>query len=199
MFLRRGQLPILLVNLIYLLIFSFIYLSNKNYEFIIYVGVIIFFFAIILSTNKKVRYPNFVLWGLTLWGFMHMLGGTLPVGNGRLYDLILIPISEAYQIFRYDQLIHIIGFGVATLVMYCLLHPIIGGKEAEKHSIKTAIIIAMAGLGVGALNEIVEFIVQVIVPQTGIGGYINTSLDLVSDFIGALLALIYIRIYNWEI
>lgn len=199
MFLRRGQLPILIVNMIYLLIFSYIYIAKQNYEFIIYVGVIIFFFILILATNRKVLYPNYVLWGLSLWGFMHMLGGTLPVGSGRLYDLILIPISETYQIFRYDQLIHIIGFGVATLVMYSLLHPIIGGAEAKKHSVKTAIILAMAGLGVGALNEIVEFTVQVIVPQTGIGGYINTSMDLVSDFIGALIATLIIYIRNWEI
>jgi len=30
-------------------------------------------------------------------------------------------------------------------------------------------------------------------PETDVGGYENTSLDLVADFIGAILALIYIR------
>lgn len=196
MFLRRGQLPVLLVNLVYLLIFSYIYISRQNYEFIIYVGVIIFFFALILATNKKVFYPNLVLWGLTVWGLLHMSGGTIQVAGGRLYELILIPLTE--NTFRYDQFVHIIGFGVATLLMYSLLFPIAGIK-AKAHKVKASIIIVMSGLGVGALNEVIEFLIQVIIPQTGIGGYLNTSLDLVSDLIGALLALVYIRINNWKI
>jgi putative membrane protein len=196
MFLKRGQLPILLTNLIYLAIFSYIYISKQNYEFIAYVFIILFFFIIILATNKAVNYPNLALWGLTLWGFMHMLGGTLPVGGGRLYDLIIIPITK--DVFRYDQLVHIVGFGVSTLVMYSLFYPLAEAK-IQSQWVKASIIIVMAGLGVGALNEIIEFLIQVIVPNTGVGGYINTSLDLVSDIIGALFALIYIRINNWEI
>ena len=56
-----------------------------------------------------------------------------------------------------------------------------------------SVVVVMAGLGVGALNEIVEFAATVVMPETGVGGYINTSLDLVADLIGALAALIYIR------
>jgi hypothetical protein len=36
--------------------------------------------------------------------------------------------------------------------------------------------------------------VTVIVPQSEVGGYLNTSLDLCSDLIGALLVLDYIHI-----
>ena len=49
------------------------------------------------------------------------------------------------------------------------------------------------------LHEIVEFNVTVFVPETGVGGFINTSLDLVADLIGAILAMIYIRIRKGEI
>ena len=31
-------------------------------------------------------------------------------------------------------------------------------------------------------------------PETGVGGYVNTSLDLVSDLVGALGALVWIRL-----
>lgn len=198
MYLRRGQLPILIVNLIYLLIFAAIFSFKKNYEFIIYVGVIAFFFALILYTNKKVKYPNVILWGLTLWGFMHMAGGGITLENGSvLYTLILIPISKTYGIFRYDQLVHIIGFGVATLVMYSLLQSLL--HPAKKERVALSIVVMMAGFGVGALNEMVEFIATIILPETGVGGYINTSLDLVSDFIGAIIALVYIRAKDWKI
>ena len=45
----------------------------------------------------------------------------------------------------------------------------------------------MIGLGFGGLNEIIEFGATVISPNTGVGGYVNTALDLVADLIGALL------------
>ncbi|MBI5115110.1 hypothetical protein HZA56_01400, partial [Candidatus Poribacteria bacterium] len=104
----------------------------------------------------------------------------------------LVPISNEYEIFRYDQFVHIVGFGVATLVMYHLIRPKL--RPDLKKSVGLSIVVVMAGLGVGALNEIIEFTATVLVPETGVGGYVNTSLDLVSDLIGAILALFVIRI-----
>jgi uncharacterized membrane protein YjdF len=198
MLLRKGQLQILIVNVIYLLFSGVLFFSKKNYEFLMYVGIIIFFFFVILLTNKKVNYPNSVLWGLTLWGILHMLGGGLLLNNGTiLYELILIPISKNYGIFRYDQFVHIIGFGVATLLMYFLLKPNL--KDNAGKGVSISIVVIMAGLGVGALNEITEFIAVVIMPQTSVGGYTNTALDLVSNLIGAIFAMIYIRIKKGKI
>jgi hypothetical protein len=51
----------------------------------------------------------------------------------------------------------------------------------------------MVGLGVGAFNEIVEALVSAIVPSSGVGGYVNTALDLISDLIGAILAMTFIK------
>lgn len=199
MLLKRGQLLIFIVNLIYLVFFGFLFLSRKNYEFIGYIGVIIFFLVLILLTNKKVDYPNFVLWGLTIWGIMHMLGGGLLLKNGtmKLYTIIIVPISKAYNIFRYDQLVHIIGFGVATLLMYILIKPLL--KPNLKKWTAISIVVVMAGLGVGAVNEIVEFITTFFVAETGVGGYVNNSLDLVADLIGAILAMIFIKIKKGSI
>jgi uncharacterized membrane protein YjdF len=190
--LKKGQLPILIFNACALLFFTALFGSRKNYEFLIYIGVIIFFLCLILATNHKVNYPNSVLWGLTLWALLHMSGGGLYVKGTKLYEIILIPISESYEIFRYDQFVHIVGFGVATLVMYQLLKPALA-PDLKKWT-ALSIVVMMAGLGVGALNEIVEFTATVLVPETGVGGYTNTSLDLVSDLIGAVAAMILIRV-----
>jgi hypothetical protein len=51
----------------------------------------------------------------------------------------------------------------------------------------------MAGLGLGALKEIIEFIMTVVLPNTNVGGCENTALDLVSNFIGALIAIFYLK------
>lgn len=195
MLVKKGQWPILIVNLIYLIIATFFYMSKENYEFILYVGVLVLFLALIVATNNKINYPNFVLWGLTIWGILHMLGGGLVLKNGAvLYQLILIPISETYGIFRFDQFVHIFGFCIATLIMFVLIKPSL--KPNTGKWISLLIVVAMAGVGVGALNEMVEFLATVITPETGVGGYVNTSLDLVSNLIGAIIAAIIIRVKN---
>lgn len=197
MLIKKSQFPIFIFTLIYLLIFTYIFLSRKNYEFVLYVGVIIFFFILILFTNNKIDYPNFVLWGLSFWGFLHMSGGGILINGKRLYEFILINISESYSILKYDQLVHILGFFVATLVIFVILKPLL--KINLKKWTSLSIIVIMGGFGLGALNEVVEFLATVITPQTGVGGYINTSLDLISNLIGAIFAMIYIRIKNGKI
>ena len=41
----------------------------------------------------------------------------------------------------------------------------------------------------GAVNEMIEFIVVLLVPDNGVGGYYNTLLDIVFNFIGAIIAI----------
>jgi uncharacterized membrane protein YjdF len=189
---RKGQLPILFTNLIALIVFGTSFISKRNYEFIIYVAVIIFFILLIILTNKKVYYPNPVLWGLTLWAVMHMAGGSLYIGDKKLYELMIFRLSENYPIFRYDQLVHIIGFGTATLTMFYVLKPLL--RPDLNRWTALSIIVFTSGLGVGAFNEILEFITALVVPETGVGGYVNTSLDLVADATGALAALVILRL-----
>ncbi len=191
MFLKKSQIPILIFTLIYLLVALFIFIARANYEFIMYIGVVVFFFFLILFTNEKIRYPDVILWGLSFWGLLHMCGGGVLINGERLYGLILIPISSMYSIFRYDQFVHIIGFGIATLLMFVLIESKL--KKPIKNWSAISVVIIMAGLGVGAINEIIEFTAVVIMPETGVGGFINMALDLVSDLIGACLAMIYIR------
>lgn len=191
---RKNQWPILITNIVILFLFSIYFILAKNYEFILYVGVIIAALALIIFTNKKVNYSNFILWGLTLWGFLHLAGGSFRINGAILYKFIIFPLSTAYPIFRYDQFVHIIGFGVATLLMFEILKPLLNPKFHRRAAL--SIVVVMAGLGVGALNEIIEFMATVLLPNTNVGGYLNTSLDLVADLIGALIALVIINLKN---
>ena len=120
------------------------------------------------------------------------LRGGIRVGDGVLYGVMLAPLSKTLPILRYDQFVHIVGFGVATLVMYHLLRPLL--RPGVRPGTALCIVVAMAGLGVGGLNESIEFIATVLVPETGVGGYLNTALDLVADLVGAVLAVVIIRL-----
>lgn len=191
--LKPGQPAILIFNLVAVTAFSVLFVSRQNYEFLLYIGVILFFLGLILLTNDKVDFPNSVLWGLTAWALLHMAGGGLYLDGQKFYELMLVPlVGEPYHIFKYDQFVHIVGFATATLVMYHLAAPLL--RPDLKKWTALSIIIVMAGLGAGALNEIVEFTATVLMPETGVGGYVNTSLDLVADLVGALLALLLIRL-----
>jgi uncharacterized membrane protein YjdF len=120
-----------------------------NYEFIIYVGVIIIFLVLITLTRKKVDYTLGSLVGLTVWAVLHLCGGSIPVGpNERLYDLILIKITNTLPILRYDQVVHMWGFGIAAIVMYSLLRKSLINRAG--HSVSLGIVLVMSGLGVGA-------------------------------------------------
>ncbi|NQU39897.1 MAG: DUF2238 domain-containing protein [Lentisphaerae bacterium] len=189
---KKEHTVLALINLALLVGFGGLFLARQNYEFIIYVGVIIFFFCLVGISIKKVNYTLASLVGLTVWAAMHLAGGGLMVGGGRLYDVILIRLSATYPIWRYDQLVHVWGFGASTLVMFSLLSGLL--KKPAGNPVAVGIVLVMAGLGVGALNEILEFVVSLSVPQSGVGGYINTSLDLCADLVGSVLGLLYIRL-----
>ena len=188
---KKEHIVLLGINILLVVGFGATFIVRLNYEFIIYVGVIIFFLCLIGASIRKVDYTLASLVGLTVWSGLHLAGGGIPCGEHRLYDVILIPLCDSYPILRYDQVVHIWGFGAATLVMYCLLRNLL--PRPITHPVALSIVLVMAGLGVGAFNEILEFVVSMCIPESGVGGYINTSLDLCADLIGAFLALLYIH------
>lgn len=49
-------------------------------------------------------------------------------------------------------------------------------------------VVVLGGCGLGALNELVEFLISQTVPGTRIGGYENTGWDLVANLVGCLAA-----------
>jgi putative membrane protein len=44
----------------------------------------------------------------------------------------------------------------------------------------------------------VEFIAVLSFPQTNVGGYVNTSLDLVFNALGAIAAVIFIQLVKYK-
>ena len=179
----RRELPVIIVNAIYITFFTFVALGNANYEFVLYAGVVIVLFGWILYKQAVVQFDRTILWGLTAWGLMHMAGGNVRINGEILYGLQLIPV-----VLRYDEFVHAFGFGVGTLVCFHLLRPYLR-NDTEKWW-PLAILVVLMGLGLGALNELVEFVAVLTIPETNVGGYENTLWDLVFDLIGAVLAVI---------
>ena len=56
MTLERGHWFILLFTLAYVLAYTIFYISIKNFEFLWYIFVLVFFFALIFFTLKKTKF-----------------------------------------------------------------------------------------------------------------------------------------------
>lgn len=111
-----------------------------------------------------------LLWCLAIWGAAHMAGGVVPFSGGRtLYNVWLLPS----HLLRYDQAVHAFGFGAATVACGVVLRTWL--PPGLLHA-GPAVLIVLAGLGVGAVNEIVEFFATLAMPNTNVGGYQNTGL-----------------------
>ena len=190
---RKEHYILLALNIIFIVVFAIHYFIKLNYEFLIYVGVIVTALILIIMSISKVNYSLSTLVGLSIWALMHLAGSSVSINDKILYELMFFKIPADLPILRYDQVVHIIGFGVCTLLAYDLIKNRL--KSDTRLSLSISIVLVMAGLGIGAVNEILEFIVTLIVPEVGVGGYINTSLDLCADLLGALLALPYIKIF----
>lgn len=182
-----AERVIIAINTVYITIFTAIAAARANHEFILYAAVIVVFFALLIATQRRTNFSPIILGGLTLWGVMHMAGGNIEVNDDVLYSLQLIPV-----VLRYDQLVHFFGFGTATLVCHHMLRPYLK-PDPHRWSV-LAILIVLMGMGVGALNEIIEFIAVLIVPETGVGGYDNTLWDLVFNTLGAITAAIVLTL-----
>ena len=183
---NRGYITLLIVNVIYLAIFTALYVSRKNYEFLMYVGVVLFFVLFIGWLHLKYRFSFVVLCCMTIWGFLHMAGGGVIVKGDILYGLQLVPL-----VLRYDQLVHAFGFGTATCLAYYCLKPNLSSSANFR---AVVVLLVFIGMGLGALNEIVEFLAVLAFPDTNVGGYDNTMWDIVFNTFGAIIAVVWITV-----
>jgi hypothetical protein len=169
-----------------------------NKEFVFYIVVMLVLIGVVTLVHRAVTLAGPLLWALSIWGLLHMAGGLVPLPqdwpfNGEhavLYSWWLIP-----QRLKYDQIVHAYGFGVTTWVCWHGLKTSLqrGFGVRLKPTFGVMVICAAAGVGFGALNEVVEFIAVLTIPNTNVGGYENTGWDLVANLCGATVAALVIR------
>ena len=176
-------------------------LLRGNDEFLFYIGVMLVLMGLVWAVNRAAGLSTGALWALSVWGLIHMAGGLVVVPEGWpvnaesrvLYSLWLIP-----ERLKYDHLVHAYGFGVTTWVCWQGLRSAVrkrsGSAPAPAFGLLT--LAAAAGLGFGALNEVIEFVATLTMPETNVGGYINTGWDLVANTVGAVTAVILIRMFD---
>lgn len=173
-------------------------LLQDNREFVFYIVVMLGLIGVMTAVHRAVSLTLPLLWAFSVWGLLHMAGGLLPLPEGLphdgrhavLYSLWLVP-----ERLKFDQVVHAYGFGVTTWLCWHGLSTGLwrrfGVRPVPSAGLLT--LCAAAGMGFGALNEVVEFAAVLSLPDTNVGGYENTGWDLVANLVGAVIAALWLR------
>ena len=168
--------------------------SKLNLEFLFYASTVALQIALFLYIDRRVKFSPLVLWGLTLWAILHFAGGLMPIPEsltepGRptnLYNLRLFPWFP-----KYDQIVHAYGFGMTVILIYEAICVRIG--RTLRIDLVLGSMLFLAAMGLGAINEVIEFLAVLLMPDTNVGGYENTGWDLVSNGTGAFIAICWLK------
>jgi ABC-type Co2+ transport system permease subunit len=128
--------------------------------------------------------PGLLAIGLAIAAIATLAGGLVNVGQNVLYNASIGPYSTTLgtHFLQYDHFAHAyVSFvvGYACWVMLAAPH---AGADHRRELVFLAVGTA---LGLGGLNEMVEFLATLAHHGAHTGGYWNTGWDLVCNFIGA--------------
>ncbi len=187
-----GRIAIAAFTAAYVVGFGAMFLVQGNYEFLWYIATMIAIILLVACTLRTSQLSNAVMWLLSLWGLMHVLGGGLVIGDHVLYAQVVYPfqVDGDFTFLKYDQLVHFFGFGVAAIA----LAEIFTRKAPTVGRFGRIWFPALASLGLSVINEVIEFAAVLAMSETGVGGFYNVSLDLVANTCGAFAGAI---LFEW--
>ena len=130
--------------------------------------------------------PGSLAIALAVDACVHLAGGLVRVGNSGLYNTGFGATSHELhtRLFQYDHAAHTFGSCVAALALWTFLAP---PEVDDDHRRALTLLCVLGGMGVGAINELVEFIATLAHAGAHVGGYHNTGWDLVANASGALV------------
>ncbi len=147
-------------------------------EFFVYAVVIICSIVLLWWIFRHYAFDTMILVLLQIGIVMHFSGAFVQIDGARLYDALVLGV-------RYDKYVHFVNAFSATLLASRLFQ-IQGIMLTRVNSVLLMLVV----LGLGAVIEIVEYLVVLTVPNNGVGGYDNNMQDLIANFCGALSFLV---------
>lgn len=133
---------------------------------------------------RRAVLPDLLAVALAVAAVADLAGGLINVGQNVLYNASIGPYSAALgtHLLQYDHIAHAyVSFVTAFAGWVMLATP----HAAAGHRRELVILAVGAALGLGALNEVAEFLATLAHHGGHAGGYWNTGWDLVCNAIGA--------------
>jgi hypothetical protein len=146
------------------------------HEFFIYAAAIFIVICCVWFNFRRLYVDIYILVLLEVAILIHFAGGFVVIDDARLYD---------YRFFgvRYDKYVHMLNSIIGVFVALYLFR-----KNGYRIGKFICLITVLSVLGVGAIIEILEFVVAMTVDNNGVGTYINNMLDLAANLLGATIA-----------
>ncbi|MDF1815244.1 MAG: DUF2238 domain-containing protein [Verrucomicrobiales bacterium] len=200
---RKELRNVLVFSGCYLAVAGIVIILGGNHEFLLYLVVMMMIILAVIGVYKRAGISRGVLWGFSIWGVLHLIGGLTPIPahwhdsdtTGVVYNWRVVP-----GYLKYDQMVH--GFGVGLVTWLCWQALAVRVRSFDGSALKPTLgmlaICAAAGMGFGALNEVIEFFAVMLLPKTNVGDYVNTGWDLVANLAGASVTGMVIRLV-WRI
>jgi putative membrane protein len=128
--------------------------------------------------------PDLLAIGLAIAAIVHLAGGFIKVEHNVLYNGYLGPYNKALgtHLLQYDHFAHAFASFVIVFAAWFLLA---APNRATKRRRDPVILAVGTALGMGGLNEMIEFLATIAHHGAHVGGYSNTGWDLICNFIGA--------------
>jgi uncharacterized membrane protein YjdF len=133
---------------------------------------------------RRAALPGLLSVALAIAAIITLAGGLINVGQDVLYNASIGPYSKTLgtHFLQYDHLAHAYVSFVVAFACWVMLAAPHGGADHRRELVLLAV---GSALGLGALNEMVEFLATLAHHAAHAGGYWNTGWDLVCNFIGA--------------
>jgi hypothetical protein len=146
--------------------------------------------ALVVATALADRAAHFsrrMVWALTSVAIVHLVGGLMtPIGDApTFYETWLID-----GVLKFDQLAHAYGSAVLTFACAQLVVGLLGSHV--RRGVGLAFVAALMACGLGALNEMIEFVFGLNNANLHAGGLENTGWDLVFNLTGAIIGAVLI-------
>jgi uncharacterized membrane protein YjdF len=177
----RAHMPMVATGAVAFIAFDSSAAARGDASALSYAVIMAVLFVAVATADRWVGFTTPLLWCLVAWAVLHMAGGLISTGTNR----VLYNESLGIPGIHYDRVVHAFGFGAATVACWQALRRY---PPAPVPTAGLVILAALAGVGLGALNETAEFLMTRLSSTTGIGGYRNTGFDLISNTIGATIA-----------
>lgn len=151
------------------------------HEFFLYAAVLVAGVVALWRAFRNYRFGAGLLALVQAGILAHFAGAFVQWDGHRLYDFTIVGL-------RYDKFVHFANAFIAVRVVRHIV---------ERHGLRldglVTVLVGTTVLGLGAVVEIVEYLVVRTVPANGVGGYDNNMQDLLSNAVGASVSLLLAR------
>lgn len=160
---------------------ALLFIAHKQPEFIYGVVSTTIGYGLYLYFENRFHLftSNYVLGGLAITLFIHHFIGEYL----RLYE----------KSYVFDKALHIFGTYIFTIFLFGLLVQILWVSFSS--TLSQGIFVVLLGTSIGMSFEILEFVLDLVIdPKVPYqDGLVDTNIDMISDVVGAFIAVFYIR------